>query len=72
VRASYGELFALVPIKRMTEETLVKFFRQAGYSVETAEYQGALFVGLCNDAGIELPNVGESFTRARFKKKNEG
>jgi hypothetical protein len=68
VKSSYAKLFSTIPISRMTQQTLVRFFIQNGYSEDTAEYQGMLFVGLCNDAGINLPNVPESFTRARFKK----
>lgn len=68
LRKSYAGLFETVPSNRITEATLVRFFERAGYGRDTAEYQGALFVGLSNDAGLDLPNVGESFTRARFGK----
>lgn len=68
VRKAYADLMSTVPVNRMTQQTLVRFFMQNGYREDTAEYQGMLFVGLCKDAGIRLPNVEESFTRARFKK----
>jgi hypothetical protein len=68
VMSSYGKLFNMVPKSRMNQLTLVNFFMQQGYSEETAEYQAKLFVELCHDAGIELPNVEDSFQRARFRK----
>jgi hypothetical protein len=46
----------------------VNFF---GTTPETAEYQAKLFVWLCEQAGIELPNVEKRFHRSRFDKKKE-
>lgn len=66
VQESYVELFDLIPPKLATQSRLVKFF---GNPVETAEYQAKLFVWLCKQAGIELPNVEEHFHRARFDKE---
>lgn len=71
VKRSYSRLFKTIPTNRMTQQTLVKFFMQNGYAEDTAEYQGMLFVGLCNDSGLRLPNVEESFKRSRFKKLKE-
>jgi hypothetical protein len=68
VKNGYAKLISTVPANRITQQTLVRFFMQSGYCEDTAEYQGVLFVGLCKDAGIDLPNVDESFMRARFKK----
>ena len=65
VQNSYAELFSLIPPKLASQSRLVKFF---GEPVETAEYQAKLFVWLCQQAGIELPNVEEHFHRARFDK----
>ncbi len=69
VRQAYKTIFNQIPISRISQETLVKFFMGNGYSEDTAEYQGALFVYLCKTGGIDLPNAKQSFTRARFKKK---
>lgn len=66
VQASYAELFSLIPAKLVNQARLVKFF---GEPVETAEYQAKLFVWLCKQSGIELPNVEEHFHRARFDKE---
>ncbi len=67
VQEKYAELFSLIPPKLANQARLVKFF---GDPVETAEYQAKLFVWLCNQAGIELPNVEEHFHRARFDKQD--
>lgn len=64
----YSELFSLIPARLANQSRLVNFF---GDSVETAEYQAKLFVWLCKQAGIELPNVEKQFHRARFDKKEE-
>lgn len=64
----YKSVFDQIPLSRISQETLVKFFMNNGYIEDTAEYQGALFVYFCRNAGIELPNASLSFTRARFKK----
>lgn len=66
VQASYADLFSLIPPRLATQARLVKFF---GDPVETAEYQAKLFVWLCGQAEIELPNVEEYFHRARFDKE---
>jgi hypothetical protein len=69
VRKAYKTIFDQIPLSRITQESLVKFFVGEGYVEDTAEYQGALFVQLCKSAGIVLPNAPESFKRARFKKQ---
>lgn len=66
VQASYSELFNLIPPKLANQSRLVNFF---GTAVDTAEYQAKLFVWLCKQSGIELPNVEEHFHRARFDKE---
>lgn len=71
VRSSYAKLFETIPIGRMNQQTLVGFFMTQGYSEETAEYQGKLFVDLCRDAEIQLPKVEPTFKRARFRKKHK-
>jgi hypothetical protein len=68
VKTSYTKLFNNIPIRLMSQKTLVNFFVQQGYSEETAEYQAMLFVSLCHDAKINLPNVEKAFKRARFDK----
>jgi hypothetical protein len=69
VKTKYAKLFNIIPIKLMTQKTLVNFFVQQGYAIDTAEYQSKLFVALCENGGIALPNVEESFHRARFDKE---
>lgn len=71
LRESYKAIFDQIPLSRINQTTLVNFFMAHGYSEDTAEYQGALFVYLCKNAAIDLPNAPSSFTRARFKKKKE-
>jgi hypothetical protein len=66
VKTAYSELFNRIPAKLITQSKLVKFF---GGKVETAEYQAKLFVWLCEQAGIDLPNVEKNFHRARFDKE---
>ena len=68
VQQAYKTVFDQIPLSRITQESLVKFFVGEGYVEDTAEYQGSLFVQLCKTAGIDLPNAPESFKRARFKK----
>ena len=65
VRAGYADLFSLIPPRLATQSRLLTFF---GKPVETAEYQAKLFAWLCEQAGIELPNVEQNFHRARFDK----
>lgn len=65
VQSKYADLFNLIPARLANQMRLVKFF---GLPVETAEYQAKLFVWLCEQAGIELPNVEKRFHRARFDK----
>ena len=67
VRSAYSELFNRIPAKMVTQSKLVKFF---GGKVETAEYQAKLFVWLCEQGGIQLPNVEKDFHRARFDRKH--
>ena len=66
VRESYSQTFATIPISRISQDTLVRFFRTHGYSEESAEYQGKLFVDLCEQAGIDLPAAESSFKRSRY------
>ena len=65
VQSKYADLFSLIPARLANQMRLVKFF---GPPVETAEYRAKLFVWLCEQAGIELPNVEKRFHRARFDK----
>lgn len=67
VLEKYKELFALIPIQFINQSHLVKFF---GLTADTSEYQAKLFVWLCEQAGIELPNVEKQFQRSRHDKKN--
>jgi hypothetical protein len=71
VEEKYSELFGLIPTKLVNQHRLISFFCSSGFPVETAEYQAKLFVWLCKEAGIEIPNVEEHFHRARFDKKGE-
>src|SRR3990172_13285314 len=71
VRSSYAKLFQTVPASRITQASLVRFFRTGGYSEETAEYQAKLFVNLCREAGIDLPSAETRFKRARFRAKRK-
>ena len=68
VQEKYSELLSLFPLAKVNQARLVSYF---GEPVETAEYQAKFFVWLCEQAGIELPNVEKKFHRARFDKKNE-
>lgn len=69
VRAGYADLFSLIPPRLATQSRLLTFF---GKPIETAEYQAKLFAWLCDQAGIELPNVEKNFHRARFDKDKTG
>lgn len=69
VRASYDKLFKIIPIGRINQRSLVSYFMTHGYSEETAEYQAKLFVDLCHESQIQLPNVEANFKRARFRNK---
>jgi hypothetical protein len=66
VLEKYVDLFSLIPPRLVTQERLVKFF---GQSADTSEYQGMLLGWLCEQAGIELPNLEKHFHRSRFDKK---
>ena len=66
VEKNYADLFSLIPPRMVNQERLVKFF---GQSADTSEYQGMLFGWLCEQAGIELPNLEKHFHRSRFDKK---
>lgn len=68
VLEKYSELFALIPPRMVNQFRLVNFF---GTTPETAEYQAKLFVWLCGQAEIELPNVEKHFHRSRFDKNIE-
>lgn len=62
----YSELLKLIPARMMNQRRLVRFF---GTTTETAEYQAKFFAWLCEEAGIDLPNLEKKFHRARFDKK---
>jgi hypothetical protein len=64
----YADLFNLIPTRMANQKRLVNFFETAQ---DTAEYQAKLFVWLCEQAGIELPNVEKRFHRSRFDKRKE-
>jgi hypothetical protein len=66
VQEKYSELLSLFPLTKIKQDKLVSYF---GEPEETAEYQAKFFVWLCEQAGIELPNVEKKFHRARFDKK---
>jgi len=66
IRTKYEEVLDQIPARRISQETLVAFFKSSGFVQDTAEYQGALFVFLCQKAGIALPNASTSFKRARL------
>lgn len=65
IQEAYDELFNLLPVRLINQERLIIFF---GTARDTAEYQGKLFVWLCEQAGLELPNVEKEFHRARYDK----
>ena len=67
VLEKYKELFKLIPASMISQSRLVKFF---GLAADTSEYQAKLFAWLCEQAGIELPNLEKQFHRARFDKNN--
>jgi hypothetical protein len=69
VREKYSDLFNQIPVKLITQDSVVNYFMKTGTGVDTAEYQGILFGWFCREAGIEVPNLPESFERARFGKK---
>jgi hypothetical protein len=66
VSDKYDELFKLIPPNMINQSRLVKFF---GLSPDTSEYQAKLFAWLCEQAGIELPNLEKHFHRSRRDKK---
>jgi|CXWL01.1.fsa_nt_gi hypothetical protein len=66
IKDKYSELFSLLPVRMINQLKLVNFF---GPPTETAEYKAKLFVWLCKESGLELPNVEAKFHRARFDKK---
>ncbi|RJP47828.1 MAG: hypothetical protein C4583_15870 [Anaerolineaceae bacterium] len=68
IKENYRELFKLLPVRMMNQEKLVNFF---GEPIESAEYKAKFFVWLCEQAGINLPNVETKFHRARFDKKKD-
>lgn len=68
VQEKYSDLLSLLPLTKVNQARLVSYF---GEPVETAEYQAKFFVWLCEQAGIELPNVEKKFHRARFDKKKD-
>jgi hypothetical protein len=68
VRECYKDLFDLIPTKMINQQRLVNFFET---TPETAEYQAKLFVWLCSQANIELPNMEKTIHRSRFDKKKK-
>lgn len=67
VSESYRELFKQIPSSLVSQSRLVKFF---GLSADTSEYQAKLFAWLCEQAGIDFPNLEKNFHRSRFDKNN--
>ena len=67
ISESYRELFKQIPSSLVSQSRLVKFF---GLSADTSEYQAKLFAWLCEQAGIEFPNLEKNFHRSRFDKDN--
>ncbi len=67
VSEKYRELFKQIPSSMVNQSRLVKFF---GLAADTSEYQAKLFAWLCEQAGIELPNLEKNFHRSRFDKNN--
>ena len=67
VSEKYQELFKQIPSRMISQDPLVRFF---GLSPDTSEYQAKLFAWLCEQAGIELPNLEKNFHRSRFDKNN--
>jgi hypothetical protein len=68
VHEKYADLFSLIPPRMVNQQRLVNFFET---TPETAEYQAKLFVWLCEQADIQLPNVEKRFHRSRFDKKQD-
>ncbi len=67
VSEKYRELFKQIPSGMVNQSRLVKFF---GMAADTSEYQAKLFAWLCEQSGIELPNLEKNFHRSRFDKNN--
>jgi hypothetical protein len=65
VLEKYKEVFKLIPASMVNQSRLVKFF---GLSADTSEYQAKLFAWLCEQSGIELPNLEKHFHRSRHDK----
>jgi hypothetical protein len=68
VQEKYSDLLSLFPLTKVNQARLVSYF---GEPVETAEYQAKFFVWLCEQVGIELPNVEKKFHRARYDRKKD-
>jgi hypothetical protein len=68
VSEKYRELFKQIPSRMISQIPLVRFF---GLSPDTSEYQAKLFAWLCEQAGIELPNLEKNFHRSRFDKSHD-
>ena len=68
VHEKYADHFSLIPPRMVNQQRLVNFFET---TPETAEYQAKLFVWLCEQADIQLPNVEKRFHRSRFDKKQD-
>jgi hypothetical protein len=66
VLEKYKSLFNILPARMINQDRLVSFF---GLSKDTSEYQAKLFAWLCEQAGIELPNLEKHFHRSRFDNK---
>lgn len=67
VRSAYSEIFETVPASLITQEGLVRFFVESGYSKDTAEYQAVLLVWLCQQSGVDLPSAQATLPRSRFQ-----
>jgi len=68
VTEKYKDLFNILPLRMINQDRLVNFF---GLSKDTSEYQAKLFAWLCEQAGIEPPNLEKHFHRTRFDKKKD-
>ncbi len=56
VQAKYGELFSIIPPRLINQARLMNFF---GPPIERAEYQARLIFWFCEQAGIELLDLGK-------------
>ena len=68
VLEKYQDLFSILPARMINQDRLVSFY---GLSKDTSEYQSKLFAWLCEQAGIELPNLEKRFHRKHNDKKEK-